>query len=58
MPSQYDAFKMKNIEEKGAEVKYIKPPWLDDYKKPEIPTIPPKQDTVKPVVVKRIDFNL
>ena len=58
MPSQYDALKMQKIEERGAEVKYIKPPWLDSYETPEIPEIPPKQKTKKPVVVKKIDFGL
>lgn len=57
-PPPHQAIKWKKKESLGAVLKYIKPDWLDSYKEPEIPAIPKYIKKPKPVVVRKIDYNL
>jgi hypothetical protein len=49
---------MEEMREKGAEVKYIKPNWMENYSVPPIPEIPKHKKTKKPPVPRRVEYGL
>lgn len=58
MPPPHEAIKWKKKESLGATLKFLKPSWLDSYKEPDIPKIPQFIRKPKPLVVRKIDYNL
>ena len=58
MPPPNQAIKWKKKEQLGATLKFIRPSWLDSYKEPEIPAIPKFKRKPKPIVTRKVEFNL
>ena len=58
MPPPGEAIKWKRMENSGAILKFIRPKWLDSYVDPVVPEIPKFKRKPKPIVVRKIDYNI
>lgn len=58
MPPPKEAIKWKRMEGNGAILKYIKPKWLESFVEPVVPPIPHFKRKPKPIVVRKIDYNI
>jgi len=57
MPSPYEAIKMQKLQQKGAEVEFIKPDWLDSWKEPQFTPLPPNEKKPKPKLVRYVELT-
>jgi large subunit ribosomal protein L15 len=58
MPPPYKALKFEKMKEKGCDVKFIRPNWLDAYKPIEIPSFIPHVKHPRPEVPRVIDYGV
>lgn len=57
MPPPYTVLKLEKAKEKGAEVVYKRPQWIEGWKPLEIPAIPKRGKTKRPRIVRYIDYG-
>ena len=58
MPPPYKVLNLEKYKEKGAEVVYKKPKWIENWEPIVFPELPPKKKIEKRVYIKRIDYGL